>query len=206
MLGERSSNKIKPLSNNTVSRLIDEMAADVESKLIKFMREGKFALQIDDSTVFKLVKDYFVEKEIPLANVSACVTDGAPAMSGRHTGLLAHHKKELSVALHDTLQFVISGINKIKADSLNDRLFREFCRENDEDFERLPLHTDVRWLSKGDCLRRFFKSFDSVTEFLDTTDPVLCESLKQLKLETASLTDIFEKMYEINVELQGTNE
>ncbi|XP_071044605.1 protein FAM200C-like [Parasteatoda tepidariorum] len=187
MLGEGLSNKIKPLSSNTVSRLIDEMAADVKSKLIKFMRE-----------------------------------DGAPAMSGRHTRLLAHLKnevpevitidcvihrqylaaKKLNGALHDTLQFVISAINKIKANSLNDRLFRELCREN-EDFERLPLHTDVRWLSKENCLHRFFEFFDSVTEFLDTTDPVLSESLKQRKLETAYLTDIFEKMCKINVKLQG---
>ncbi|XP_071035296.1 zinc finger MYM-type protein 6-like [Parasteatoda tepidariorum] len=113
-----------PLSNNTVSRRIDEMAANVESKLIKFLKEGKFELQIDESTVidnkavlayvrfineskeineemlftrtlntdtkglsfFKLVKDYFEVKEIPLTNVSACATDGAPTMSGCHTG------------------------------------------------------------------------------------------------------------------------
>ncbi|XP_042898405.1 protein FAM200C-like [Parasteatoda tepidariorum] len=216
MLGEGSSNKIKPLSNDAVSRLIDEMAADVESKLIKFMRECKFALQIDDSTVID-------NKAIVLAYVRFINENGAPTMSGRHTGLLAHLKKEvlmvitihcvihcqhfpaknLSGALHDNLQFVISGINEIKADSLNDCLFRELCRENDEDFERLLLHTDVRWLSKGNCLRCFFESFDSVTEFLDTTDPVLSESLKQFKFETSYLTDIFEKMYEINVKLQG---
>nr|XP_042905038.1 zinc finger MYM-type protein 6-like [Parasteatoda tepidariorum] len=130
MLGEGSSNKIKPLSNNTVSRLIDEMAADVESKLIKFMREGKFELQIDDSTEID-------NKAIVLAYVRFINENGAPAMPGRHTGLLAYLKKEvlvvitihcqhfsakkLSGVLHDTLQFVISGINKIIADSLNDQ-------------------------------------------------------------------------------------
>ncbi|XP_071041917.1 protein FAM200C-like [Parasteatoda tepidariorum] len=109
------------------------MAVDVESKLIKFLKEGKFALQIDESTVidnksvlayvrfineskeineemlftrtlntdtkgssiFKLVKDYFEVKEIPLTNVSACATDGAPTMSGCHTGFLGHLKKEV---------------------------------------------------------------------------------------------------------------
>ncbi|XP_042895049.1 protein FAM200C-like [Parasteatoda tepidariorum] len=109
-----------PLSNNIVSRRIDEMAADVDSKLIKFLKEGKFALQIDESTaidnkavlayvrfinerkeinegmlftrtlntdikgssIFKMVKDYFEVKEIPLTNGSACATDGAPTMSG----------------------------------------------------------------------------------------------------------------------------
>ncbi|XP_071044133.1 protein FAM200C-like [Parasteatoda tepidariorum] len=109
------------------------MAADVESKLIKFLKEGKFALQIDESTVIdkkavlafvrfinqskkineemlftrtlntdtkgssilKLVKDYFEVKEIPLTNISACATDGAPTMSGCHTGFLGHLKKEV---------------------------------------------------------------------------------------------------------------
>ncbi|XP_042912632.1 SCAN domain-containing protein 3-like [Parasteatoda tepidariorum] len=112
---------------------IDEMAADVESKLIKFLKEGKFALQIDESTVidnkavlayvrfineskeineemlftrtlytdtkgssiFKLIKDYFEVKEFPLTNVSACATDGAPTMSGCHTGFLGHLKTEV---------------------------------------------------------------------------------------------------------------
>nr|XP_042913819.1 protein ZBED8-like [Parasteatoda tepidariorum] len=175
------------------------------------------------SSIFKLVKSYYEEKEILLTNVKACATDGSPAMSGRHTGLLAHLKKEvpevitihcvihrqhlaakkLSGALYDTLKFFISGISKIKANSLNDRLFRELCRENDEDFELLLLHTDMRWPSKGNCSRRFFELFDSVTEFLDTTNSVLRESLKQRKLETAYLTDIFEEMNEINVKLQG---
>ncbi|XP_042905449.1 zinc finger MYM-type protein 6-like [Parasteatoda tepidariorum] len=110
------------------------MAADVESKL-KFLKEGKFALQIDESTVidnkavlayvrfineskeineemlftrtlttdtkgssiFKLVKDYFQVKEIPLTNVRACATDGAPTMSGCHTGFLGHLKKETKI-------------------------------------------------------------------------------------------------------------
>ncbi|XP_071037165.1 SCAN domain-containing protein 3-like [Parasteatoda tepidariorum] len=135
---EGSSNKIKPLSNNIVSRLIDEMAADIESKLIKFMREGKFALQIDNSTVIDnksivLAYRYLKKEVVPEVITIHCVI---------HRQHLA--AKKLSGALHDTSQFAISSINKIKANSLNDRLFRELCRENDEDFEHLLLHTGVR--------------------------------------------------------------
>lgn len=265
MLGEGPGNKISqsvPLSNNTVSRRIDEMATDVEFKLTNVLKKRKFALQIDESTVtdnkaillayvrfineqkeiteemlfartlitdtkgssiFKVVKDYFDEKDIPLTNVSACATDGAPAMTGHHAGFLAHFKKavpdvitihcvihrqhlaakKLSGVLHETLQLVITSVNKIKANSLNDRLFRQLCHENDEQFERLLLHTAVRWLSKGNCLRRFFELFDTVTEFLDSRDPVLSVNMKQRKLELAYLTDIFEKMNEVNISLQG---
>jgi len=54
MQGEGSSNKmIKsiPLSYDTVSKRIDEMADDIENKLINYLRENNFALQIDESTV-----------------------------------------------------------------------------------------------------------------------------------------------------------
>jgi len=82
-------------------------------------------------------------------------------------------------------------------------MFRELCHDNDEDFERLLLHTTVRWLSKGKYLGRFFALFDSIIEFLDKIDPVLKENLKQRKIEIGYLTDIFEKMNEVNLKLQG---
>lgn len=44
----------------------------------------------EGSSVFNVVKEYFEAKEIPLR-----YTDGAPAMSGRHAGFLAHLKKEV---------------------------------------------------------------------------------------------------------------
>ena len=44
--------------------------------------------------------------------------------------------KELSPKLHKSLQFLIQVINKIKASTLNDRLFRTLCHEKEEEFER----------------------------------------------------------------------
>jgi hypothetical protein len=49
--------------------------------------------------------------------------------------------KNLSDRLHKLLHTVITAVNKIKAHALNDQLFRELCIKNDEDFERLLLHT-----------------------------------------------------------------
>lgn len=42
--------------------------------------------------------------------------------------------------------------------------------------------------------------FDSVVEFLDTIDSILKDNLKQRKVEIGYLTDIFEKVNEVNFE------
>ena len=40
-----------PLNNNTVQRIIDEMASNVEVQLYSEMRNCKFSLQLDESTL-----------------------------------------------------------------------------------------------------------------------------------------------------------
>jgi zinc finger BED domain-containing protein 5/7/8/9 len=107
--------------------------------------------------------------------------DGASAMTGRHKDFIAYLKnkvpgvlavhcvihrqhlvaKNLSERLHTSLQYVIEAVNKIRSNSLNTRLFSQLCIANDEDFNRLLLHTEVRWLSKGTCLTRSYNMFDS---------------------------------------------
>jgi len=250
------------LSNNTVSRRIDEMAYDVKIKLCDILKITKFSLQLDESTlrdnealllayvryvnidqkiteellfakslitdtkgltIFNVVNNFFIEKGIPITNCIACATDGAPAMIGRQRGFIAHLKnavpriltvhcvihpqhlvaKNLSNELFDTMRFVINAVNKIKAKSLNDRLFRQLCHENDEDFERLVLHTEVRWLSKGNCLTRFYNLFQTILEFLQPLDKQLYDELHKRETNIAYLADIFEKLNEVNKNLQG---
>ena len=42
--------------------------------------------------------------------------------------------------------------------------FATFVDKN-EDFKRLLLHTEIRWLSEGKCLRRFYDLYDPVVDF-----------------------------------------
>lgn len=145
-------------------------------------------------------------------------------MIGRHRGLIAHLKrvspdlftihctihrqhlvaKNLSAELHKSLNFVIKAVNQIKTHPLTDRLFRQLCHANEEDFERLLLHTEVRWLSKGICLQRFYCLFDSAVQFLNE---VGCGSLaievETRKHDIAYLTDFFSKLNEVQLKLQG---
>ena len=95
-------------------------------------------------SLFEAVKDLYEVNGIPMQDIIQFATDGAPAMVGRHRGFIVlmkleipgviaihylihrHHlaAKHVSGELHDTLDFIVKCINRIKAKSLNDRLFR----------------------------------------------------------------------------------
>ncbi|XP_071394012.1 zinc finger BED domain-containing protein 5-like [Centroberyx affinis] len=213
-----------PLSNDTVARRINEMAADTEEQLCAILRDSPFSLQLDETTTSDnnaLLMAY--EKSIPITNILACATDGAPSMVGRYRGFTALLKEQVlhvltvhcvlhrhnlvakskSPPLHESLNVAVKAINKIKAHPLNDRLFRQLCQENDETFERLLLHTDVRWLSKGNCLARFCELFDSIVEFLEEVDAALGEKVSSSHCDIMYLADFFEKMNEVTLKLQG---
>lgn len=174
-------------------------------------------------SIFHVLKDYFMDKAIPLSNIISVATDGAPAMVGCYRGFISFLKenvpgvlavhcvihrqhlvaKNLNVRLHESLQFVIDAINRIRNNALNTRLFQQLCEENDENFHQLLLHTNVRWLSKGLCLTRFFSLFETVLEFLDSKDKNLKEHLLKRKTDVAYLTDLFAIFNRVNLQLQG---
>ncbi|XP_077083466.1 zinc finger BED domain-containing protein 5-like [Siphateles boraxobius] len=174
-------------------------------------------------TIFRALSDYLLENCIPIANILACATDGAPAMVGRYRGfatllkervpqvltvhcMLHRHNlvaKNLSPSLHQSLNIAVRAINKIKAHALNDRIFRQLCGENDEAFQRLLLHTEVRWLSKGNCLARLCELFTSVLEFLAGADAGLRDTLWSCRADIFYLADFFGKMNEVSLKLQG---
>lgn len=250
-----------PLSNDSVQRRIDEMAADVEFSLCDYLKTCRFSIQLDESTlpnnealllayvrfvkdgkvcqellfakcletdtkgetIFNTMKDFLEEKGIPIGNILSAAFDGAPAMKGRHKGFIAYLKqavpnvlavhcvihrqhlvaKNLSQRLHTSLNYVIKSVNKIRSSALNDRLFGVLCTENDEDFNRLVLHTEVRWLSKAACLNRFYILFDSVLEFLEKRDDELRDNLISSRNDIAYLTDLYQHFNEVNLQLQG---
>ena len=158
-------------------------------------------------------------------NILSVATDGAPAMVGRYRGFLAYLKtkvpnaftvhciihrqhlvsKKLSTRLHNSLQHVIKAINTIRSSSLNDRLFKQLCVQNDEEYNRLLLHTEVRWLSKGACLDRFYKLYNTVLEFFQDKNDALRSNLIQPKNDIVYLTDLFQKFNESNLQLQGND-
>ncbi|CAH2001697.1 unnamed protein product [Acanthoscelides obtectus] len=145
-------------------------------------------------SIFHVLKDYFIEKAIPLSNIynissyrwstchgwtlswiyklfkTKCVRGVSNTLRHPSTTLVA---KNLSVRLHESLHLVIDAVNRIQSNGLNTRLFAQLCEENDEHFHQLLFHTEVRWLSKGLCLTKFFSLFETILEFLDTKGNIL---------------------------------
>ena len=61
------------------------------------------------------------------------------------------------------LKLVIEIITIIKSNSTNDRLFHQFC--DDEEHQTLLMHPVDRWLSKGKSLIRIVELWDILVIF-----------------------------------------
>ncbi|GFS77856.1 retrovirus-related Pol polyprotein from transposon 412 [Trichonephila clavipes] len=200
--------KAMPLSKNTASRKIDEMGEDIEKQLVEKLKTRKFSVQMDESILRDSVND------IPMKNITSCAADCAPNMMGKKNGCLKLMKdtnpemilvhcviyrqnlvaKNISPVLNEVLRTVIKCVNVIKASAKCERLFQLFYEEQNEDHVRLLLHTEVRWLSKGNCLKRFMELFDTLSDFLNDKPEMKPLLTIDGKAFVCYLSDIFEKL------------
>ena len=138
----------------------------------------------------------------------ARIKEEVPNLFAMHCVILRQHlyAKNLSERLSNSLSLVARVINKIKTHALNTRLFRQLRDENDDKFKRLLLHTGVRWASKGLCLKKFFSLYDTTVKFLlSNREDDLAKDIDYTRGDVTYLSDIFEKMNQINPKLQGPN-
>ena len=66
--------------------------------------------------------------------------------------------------MEEALKVTISAINFVKANASHDRLFQKLYEG--EDHQTLFLHTEVRWLSKGNSLVCLVELWDMVLIFV----------------------------------------
>ncbi|XP_067949769.1 protein FAM200C-like [Watersipora subatra] len=126
--------------------------------------------------VMNLVSDFFSKEHLDWGKLIGVCTDGAPAMLGCRAGFaqLVKEKNPLEVSTHcfihrqalaaktlpkglqEHLSSVIKVVNFIKGSALQTCLFHKLCKDMDAVHSSLLFHTEVRWLSKGSMLLRFF--------------------------------------------------
>ena len=97
---------------------------------------------------------------------------------------------------------VIKVINFIKAHPKTEGLFKVCCQDMDQDYVRLVLHTQVRLLSKGNCLGRFVALYDTVLEFESEREVFQFLKSNDTKALICYLADVYGKLNGLNTVLQ----
>ena len=175
--------------------------------------------------IFQLVNAFFQETGLDWKKCVGVCTDGARAMTGRHSGVVARirevapdvqwthrsiHRealavKKMPVEFKAVYHTAVKTVNFIKARPMLSRLFHVLCDERGSEHVQLLLHTEVRWLSRGKVLSRLFELYREVQVFLqDKNFPasgVFDDTVWLSQL--AYLSDIFSRMNELNLGLQG---
>ncbi|KII64008.1 General transcription factor II-I repeat domain-containing protein 2A [Thelohanellus kitauei] len=72
--------------------------------------------------------------------------------------------------LKNVVDVVVRCVNKICKSVLNRLEFRQFLSDMNEEYGELLLHCEVRWLSKGKVLSRFWALKNSIYLFLSEID------------------------------------
>lgn len=177
--------------------------------------------------IFDLLNSFFEKHGILWNKCYSICTDGAAAMTGQYKGAVSRIKKlnplvkwvhcvihrealaarSISSSLNDVLQSCITIVNCIKAKPLNNRLFKRLCEELGCEYKHLLLHTDVRWLSRGRMLQRIVDLQEEVRQFLLDVSPRLALLFNDAKwlLCVTYLSDLFTKLNDLNLGLQGVN-
>lgn len=179
--------------------------------------------------IFNAVKDK-LNSIGALDKLCSVCTDGAPAMVGRKDGFVGQlmknnidvvalhciiHQEALvakSATMKKCMATTISIVNKIRGghNALTHRKFIAFLEEYNTHYSDLLMYTEVRWLSRGKCLQRFFDLRKEILEFLKENSNICKNVIEEISAQEylcnlAFLTDITCYLSELNLNLQGNN-
>ncbi|KAK7919119.1 hypothetical protein WMY93_010403 [Mugilogobius chulae] len=179
--------------------------------------------------IYLAIKEMLTQRGINLKKVVSITTDGAPSMMGREKGAVTRLKQDnpellsyhciihmsvlcssLSEHYGNVMNTITKLVNFLRASSSHQhRLLREFLAEVDAPANDLLLHSNVRWLSKGKVLERFWKIRNEIKDFLaqqkSPKAQVFLDFLEEeSNLDTlAFLVDITGHLNDLNLKLQG---
>ena len=101
----------------------------------------------------------------------------------------------------------VKTINWIRGRALNHRLFKSLCQDFGSEHSVLLFHTEVRWLSRGRALTRFFELREEFKALLKERGYDLPKEMESQEFNQmlAYLSDIFTRMNDLSVFIQGRN-
>ena len=169
---------------------------------------------------------------LPLDKLCGVATDGAPAMVGKHKGMVSLFRKEMdargirhnrlvffycivyqqslcakSVKFDHVISVVTSCINFIKKRDLNNCIFKQVLKDFDADYHDLLYFVAVRWTSCGNMLGRFHSLLPEIIEFRNLKKCPLTELEDENWLcDLGFMVDITKYLNDLNVQLQGPDQ
>ena len=98
---------------------------------------------------------------------------------------------------------VVSTVNFIKSQALNHRQFQQFLEDVEAECGDLIYYCEVRWLSKGKTLKRFYDRRDEIATFMDMKGKIIPELSDNWVRDLAFLVDLTMHFNDLNTKLQG---
>ncbi|XP_063049261.1 zinc finger BED domain-containing protein 5-like [Engraulis encrasicolus] len=237
MLGEKAKRVIQaiPSSDNTLDESTDVAGLAQLLVYVRYIHEGSvnedmlFCNPLETRTtgkdIFHMLDTFVTSNGLLWTKCVGICTDGARAMTGRHSGVVTRvqavapdatwvhcsiHREALAAKgmpteLKNVLDTTVKIVNFVKVRPLNNRIFTALCNEMGSDHTSLLLHTEVRWLSRGKVLTRLFELKDELKMFFVDQTFHLSDSLhdEEFLSRLAYLGDIFSRLNELNLGLQG---
>jgi len=186
--------------------------------------------------IFNAIENCLCENSLDLENLSGISTDGAPAMIGKEKGaikllidkiesnnkssngtkrddlIIIHcliHQQNLCakvLSMNHVMQVVIKTVNYIRSHALQHRRFKDYLKELDSEYGDVVYFSQVRWLSRGRCLRQFYELRNEIDLFMNNLKRPIPElRCDKWLLDLCFLVDIIEKLNQLNISLQGKN-
>ncbi|KAF4087849.1 hypothetical protein AMELA_G00076080 [Ameiurus melas] len=166
--------------------------------------------------------------KLPWNKFTGITTEGAPAMAGERSGLstlicnkvseeggkaIKRHciiHQQVLCAKHlkydHVMKPVIKTINYIRSKALCHRQFQQFLLHIQAEYGDVVHHNNVRWLSRGSALQRFYSLREEIGQFLAKKGQPMPELSDPVWLaDFGFLVDITQPLNMLNTSLQGQN-
>ncbi|XP_032244048.1 zinc finger MYM-type protein 6 isoform X1 [Phoca vitulina] len=205
-------------------RFIDYDCSDIKEELLCCI---EMPSQITGFEIFELISKYIDSKSLNWTHCVGLCTDEAASLTGRcsafrakiqeiatNTVAFTHcfiHREHLAAAklspcLHEILLQSAQILGFIKSNALNSRMLTILCEDMGSEHVNLPLHAEVRWISRGRILTRLFELRHEIEIFLNQKHSDLARYFldEEWVAKLAYLSDIFSLINELNSSLQGT--
>ena len=176
--------------------------------------------------IFRELENCVERADFDWHKLVSVATDGAPAMRSERVGLIGLLRDKMQTlgvsiqAIHciihqealcgkrldmnNVMIVVVKTVNFIRSRALNHRQFKSFLEAMESEYGELLYHTDVRWLSRGNVLKRYFALREEIGLFMALKNaeiPQLGES--KFNSDLAFLCDLTSHMNDLNTTLQG---